>query len=90
MNDPFLLLLQPSEILAMTTGRINGDPVVVVTARIGEGRLEPANLSLAPEQARRLLEDLQSLFKRSKVLSQVAGDDEARRAFERIVGGEGG
>lgn len=35
------------------------------------------------------LEYLQSLFERSKVLSQIAGDDETRRAFERIVEVEG-
>ena len=81
----------PAEVLATTGGRINGEPVVIMTVRVDatDDNFESVNLALSPQQGRRLLDDLTTLFRQSNMLRDLADPDfESKRAYKRIMGDE--
>ena len=59
---PSELKVHEVQYLSCSTGKIDGEPIVVITIRPDEGSFRPHNLGLVRSQANRLLEDLQRLL----------------------------
>lgn len=73
MDDKHFINSHPVELLAVTVGRVSGEPKVILTIRHDSAHsFEPLNLALSPEQAFRLMQDLASQFQESEWLKDEA------------------
>jgi hypothetical protein len=87
MSDKYLTLVQAIELLAVSAGRIEEEPKVILTFRSKEvSDFEVTNLAISPQQAQRLITDLTVKFQGSKLLASVRPlPDEAKQVFEKIM-----
>lgn len=68
-KDPWMQIkCDVIEILSASAGDIGGEPVVILTVRICPDEWQSVNLAITKEQAKRLQQDLRSLFRHSDSL----------------------
>lgn len=71
MNRKQIVICQEVEYLATRVGEVDKADSVILTFRTTPKSFQPSNFALSARQARRLLADLESLFKSSERLSKL-------------------
>jgi len=75
MKNEHLILSHVAELLSTTVGRTAGEPKVILTIRVNSERsFESVNLAFSPEQACRLIQDLEGLILESEWLATLGKD----------------
>ena len=86
MNNHQISVAKNAEFLAVVAAQSGDDPKVILTFRLQEGSFDATNLSISPDQAHRLVDDIQSLFQKSQFLSACPRkEDPSKEAFVRIM-----
>jgi hypothetical protein len=90
MSKKHLALVNFAELLAVSTGKVKGEPKVILTFRLQDGDdIEVTNMAISPQQAQRLITDLTARFQNSKVLAAVRPlPDDGKQVFDRIMSRE--
>lgn len=80
------LMAKRVELLGIWTGRVDGQPHVLMSLRTDTSSFQVSNIALSASQARRLLDDLASRFQESAFLKGIESPDPGLRvAYERII-----
>lgn len=72
MDEPLkhVVMVREIELLAVTAGRVQGKPVVIMAVRPDEDSFAHVNVAMSRDQAWRLVEELADLFEFSQYLQE--------------------